>query len=90
MDFEPSDRALRKHVPVPNIQGKYHDTTKKRASEKRLKQEDSPIKDIYQGFVECADIKVHTPIKDFGGGQDSIKNQVEKGKKHAEATQTTQ
>jgi hypothetical protein len=39
-----------------------------------MKQEDSPIEDIYQGVVECADIKIDIPIKDFGGGQDSIKN----------------
>jgi hypothetical protein len=75
IDFEPSERTLRKHVPGTNIQGKCHDTTKERSSAKRMKQEDSPIEDFYQGYVE----------------QDSMKRlSGKKVKKHAEVPQTTQ
>jgi hypothetical protein len=30
-----------------------------------MKQEDSPIEDFYQGYVECADIKIDLPMEDF-------------------------
>jgi hypothetical protein len=62
----------RRHVPGKNIQGKHHDTTKE-TSAKRMKQEDSPIEDFYQVYVECADVKIDLPIEDFHGKQDSIK-----------------
>ncbi len=49
----PSDRALRKHVPATNIQDKHQETTKEKSSAKRIKQEENPIEDFYQGYVEC-------------------------------------
>jgi hypothetical protein len=73
IDFEPSERTLRKHVPGTNIQGKCHDTTKERSSAKMLKQEDSPTEDFYQGYVECADEKIDVSIEDFYGEQDFMK-----------------
>ncbi len=53
MDFEPSERTLRKHVPGTNIQGKCHDTTKEGSPAKRMKQEDSPMEDLSRLCEMC-------------------------------------
>jgi hypothetical protein len=69
-----------RHVPSTNIQGKCHETTEEKSSAKRMKQEITPIKDFYQGYVECTDVKIDLPIEDFYGEQDSIKKlSVKKG-----------